>query len=69
MATQPETSRDCMDGTKDEDHNYKIEGEDDPSTGEYMCLICTYCNKQIPYDGRFDDDFNDTYGDYRDNEP
>ena len=48
-----------MDGTPDEDHVFRIEGEDDPSTGEQMFLKCEYCGKEIDYDGRFDDDFLD----------
>ena len=58
---RPESSHDCMDGTPDEDHDFRIEGEDDPTTGEQMFLKCKYCGKEIDYDGRFDGSLEDDY--------
>lgn len=38
---------DCRVGTEDEDHEYKILG-DDPDVGFIGCKECIHCGKQMP---------------------
>lgn len=44
MVKRPESSRDCMDGTPDEDHDWFYDGGD-PDTGLYPGYVCRYCGK------------------------
>ena len=44
---RPESSRDCMDGTPDEDHDWHYEAGDD-SVGIVGGWVCRYCDKVHP---------------------
>ena len=45
MVKRPESSRDCMDGTPDEDHDWRYDGGDF-SVGIYGAWVCRACGKE-----------------------
>lgn len=65
----PKISRDCKDGTPEENHEYilirDVEGDDSviDGTREIRYLECKHCGKQIDDDGRdYDgDDYSDDF--------